>query len=186
VLPPRPPGITADVVGLPVAAARGYELVSKDRYLPNLLGILGAALVLLVGLRRRADALRAVVAASLATGWGLAAAWLIGLSLTPLTVGLGSLTVATACEFTVLLGHAGTRSRLRRTVGVAALSAAMGYLSLAMSHLGVIREFGLLLAGVVALSLLAAQLVQVLLPPATAPAAAVSEAPIPTRVEVQP
>jgi hypothetical protein len=167
-LPPPPPGVTAEVVGLPVAAARGYELVSAGRYLPNVLGLLGAGLVLALGLRRRSDAGRAVAAAALATGWGLAVAWLIGLSLSPLTVGLGSLTVATACEFTVLLSHAGPASRLRRTVAVAALSAAMGYASLAVSDLAVIRQFGLLLAGVVGLSLVAAHLVQVLLPPPTA------------------
>jgi hypothetical protein len=164
-LPPVPPGYTADVVGLPVAAARGYELVSNDRYLPNVLGILAAALVLGIGLARRTDALRAFVAAGLATGWGLAGAWLIGLTLSPLTVGLGSLTVATACEFTVLLAAGGAAAgRLRRTVGVAALAAAMGYLSLAVSDLGIIRGFGVLLAGVVVLSLLAAQLVHRVLP----------------------
>jgi hypothetical protein len=164
-LPPPPPGVTAEVVGLPVAAARGYQLVSDQRYLPNLLGLLAAGLVLAAGLRRRSDALRAVTAAALATGWGLAGAWLVGLDLSPLTVGLGSLTVATACEFSVLLGHATAVGRLRLTVGVAALAATTGYLSLAVSKLAVIREFGLLLAGVVLLSLVAAALVQRLIPP---------------------
>lgn len=182
-LPPPPPGVTAEVVGLPVAAARGYDLVSGQRYLPNLLGLLAAALVLAVGLRRRSDAVRAVTAAALATGWGLAGAWLVGLDLSPLTVGLGSLTVATACEFSVLLGHAGAVGRLRLTVGVAALAATTGYLSLAVSELAVIREFGLLLAGVVLLSLIAAALVQRLLPPsiersaATRPRSAVTTVP---------
>uniref|UniRef100_UPI0015F0BB44 hypothetical protein n=1 Tax=Pseudonocardia pini TaxID=2758030 RepID=UPI0015F0BB44 len=54
---------------------------------------------------------------------------------------------------------------MRRTVGVAALAAGMGYLALVVSGLVVVREFGLLLAGVVALSLLAAHLTHVLLPP---------------------
>lgn len=186
-MPPAPPGLDAEIVGLPVAAARGYEIVSGDRYLTNLLGIAAAGMVLAVGLRRRSDTVRAVSAALLATGWGLAAAWVVGLSLNPLTVGLGSLTVATACEFTVLLGHRDPRARLRRTVGVAALSAAMGYLALAASNLAVIREFGLLLAGVVTLSLVAAHLVQRLFPPVHAPAVSSSAAtgPVPTEMEVK-
>jgi hypothetical protein len=170
-LPPPPPGMTVDVVGLPVAAARGYELVSRGRYLTNLAGIAAAGLVLLVGFRRRAVAGRAVLAAGLATGWGLAGAWLLGVSLSPLSVALGSLTTATACEFTVLLGyassHVGTHAagRLRRTVGVAALAASLGYLALVISQLSVISDFGLLLALTVASSLVAAHLVVRVLPP---------------------
>jgi hypothetical protein len=166
-LPPPPPGITVQVVGLPVAASRGFDLVSQGRYLTNLAGIAVAGLVLLLGLRRPVVAARAVLAAVLATGWGLAGAWLLHVSLSPLSVALGSLTTATACEFTVLLGYAtatGVR-RLRRTVGVAALAASLGYLALVVSRLSVIRDFGLLLAATVGLSLLAAHLVVRVLPP---------------------
>jgi hypothetical protein len=166
-LPPPPPGMTVDVVGLPVAASRGLDLVSEGRYLTNLAGIAAAGLVLLIGIRQRSVAGRAVLAASLATGWGLAGAWLLGVSLSPLSVALGSLTTATACEFTVLLGYAGMHGvgRLRRTVGVAALAASLGYLALVASKLTVIRDFGLLLAATVGLSLLAAHLVTRVLPP---------------------
>lgn len=160
-LPPPPPGMRASVVGLPVAAARGFDLVSADRYLTNLGGIVAAGLVLLIGLRRRTDALRAITAAALATGWGLAAIWLLGLPLSPLTVGLGSLTTVTACEFTMMSGQGGGRRGLQawRTVAVAAGAAALGYLALAASALAVIAEFGLLLAMSVGLSFLAAHLV---------------------------
>jgi hypothetical protein len=166
-LPPPPAGLQVSVAGLPVAAARGYTLVSQDRYLTNLAGIAAAGLVLVIGLRRRSDAARAVLAALLATGWGLALAWLLGVPLSPLTVALGSLTTATACEFTLLLGHDIRRGsfRLRRTVGVAAGAACLGYLALAASGLAVIREFGLLLAASVLLSLLSSYLVVKLLPP---------------------
>jgi predicted RND superfamily exporter protein len=166
------------VVGLPVAAARGFELVSQGRYLTNIAGIVAAGLVLLVGLRRRSVAGRAVLAAALATGWGLAGSWLLGVDLSPLSVALGSLTTATACEFTVLLvyaGAAGART-LRRTVGVAALAASLGYLALVASKLSVIRDFGLLLAVTVGLSLLAAQLVVRVLPTAKRVAPALPEA----------
>ena len=78
-----------------------------------------------------------------------------------------SRTTATACEFTVLLGYANSShaSRLRATVRVAALAAALGYLALVVSRLVVIRDFGLLLAATVALSLLAAHVVVRVWPP---------------------
>ncbi|GAA5161631.1 hypothetical protein GCM10023321_46180 [Pseudonocardia eucalypti] len=170
-LPPPPPGMTSEVVGLPSAAARGYELVSEHRYLANLVGIAAAGLVLFLGLARRSDAVRAVSAAVLATGWGLAGAWLLGIPLSPLSVALGSLTTATACEFSVLLGYRGSgrnprNSRnTRRTVAVAALAAALGYLSLTLSELAILRHFGLLLAASVGLSLLAAIAIVRLFPP---------------------
>jgi predicted RND superfamily exporter protein len=166
-LPPPPEGITVDLAGLPVVTGRSYELVSQDRYLASLAGIAAAGLVLLVGLRRRSDALRAVIAAGLATGWGLAGAWALGVSLTPLTVALGSLATATACEFSVLLGGSsrGPRTALvRRSVLVAAAAATSGYLALGVSGLAVIRDFGFFLAATVVLSLLAAQVVRLPLP----------------------
>jgi hypothetical protein len=160
-LPPVPVGYQARVSGLPVVASRGYELISGSRYLPNLAGIVAAGLVLLLGLRRRSDAGRAVAAAVLATGWGLAVAAVFGISLSPLTIALGSLTTATACEFTVLLsdGLRQRRAGRQRTVAVAALAAALGYATLALSGLHVIREFGLLLSMTVLLSLASAHLV---------------------------
>ncbi|HSV40024.1 MAG TPA: RND transporter [Nocardioidaceae bacterium] len=161
-IPPTPEGITADLAGLPVVTARSYELVSESRYVDALAGIAAAGFVLLVGLRRKGDALRAITAASFATGWGFAGAWLLGVSLTPLTVALGCLATATACEFTVLLGAG--RSVIQRSVLVAALAAICGYLALVFSGLSVIRDFGLFLAATVALSLLAAHTVRMLIP----------------------
>lgn len=156
---PRPPkDLDVEVVGLSTAASRAYELMSGDRYLTSTLGLTGAGLVLLIGLARRTDALRAVLAAVLAAGWGLACAWALDVTLTPLTIVLGSLTIAIACEYSVLLSAVNVPSalRLRRTVGVAALSTALGYLSLLLSGLAVLREFGAMLAGAVALSYLSA------------------------------
>jgi len=160
-LPAPPPGYQVDVVGLPVAAARGYQLLLDDRYLANLAGIVVAGLVLALGLRRRWDAARSVVAALLATGWGLAALWALGMSLSPLTVALGSLVSVTGCEFVVLLAEAGRRGHgwLRRGVGYACLTSVLGYLVLIASRLSLVREFGLVLGAAVVLSYLAARLV---------------------------
>jgi predicted RND superfamily exporter protein len=155
-LPAPPSGSHVEVVGLPVAADRAYQLVSADRYLANVAGIVAAGAVLLIGLRRKRDALSAMLAATMATGWMLAGLWLVGVPLNPLTVALGSLATVTACEFTVLLADSYRRSRLNRMVGWACLTSVIGYLALVPSQIGLLREFGITLAITVLFSYLAA------------------------------
>lgn len=167
-LPPPPPGYTADVVGLPVAASRAYDVVSSDRVLLTALALVAAGLVLVAGLRERRDALRATVTTLLSTGWVLGVAWLVIGALTPLTMAVGALTTATGCEFTVMLAEARRARRpwLLRSVALAVAAAMLGYLALTVSELAVLRQFGLLLAAGVAGSAVAATLVvEVLLPP---------------------
>ena len=183
-LPPPPAGYSADLVGLPVAAGHSYRALLSDRYVVNLAGIAVAGLVLAAGLRRRADAVRALVAATVATGWGFALLRLVGLDLSPLTVGLGALVTVTGCEFVVLLSEAG-RSRhpwLRRSVAFAALTSAAGYLALAVSSLELVREFGLVLGAAVALSYLAARMVVWCVPPTPSAAETRDPAPEPMKV----
>jgi hypothetical protein len=174
-LPAVPPGFRSEIVGLPVAAARGYQLLLEDRYLANLAGILVAGLVLVVGLRRRWDACRAIAAAALATGWGLGTLWLLGVGLNPLTVALGSLVSVTGCEFVVLLAHAarGRDRWLRRSVVFACATSVLGYLAVVPSRLWLVREFGLILGVAVVFSYLAAELVLWLIPPRAERACAV-------------
>lgn len=157
----RPPaGTTVEVVGLPVAAARGLHLVSQSRIWLNVVGIAVAGLVLLLGLRRR-DAVRGVLTVLLAVGSvALIAGATVG-ALNPLTVAVGSLVTATGCEFAVMLAG---RSAVR-DVATAAVAGCVGYLVIGMSQLHVLRDFGLLLAAGVACSFVAAVIVtQVLLP----------------------
>ncbi|WP_338596970.1 RND transporter [Saccharopolyspora sp. SCSIO 74807] len=154
-LPPPPSGYQAELTGLPVVAVRGQELVSEGRVVGNVLGILGAGAVLALGLRRRSDALRAVVAGAMATGIGFFGLWALDIALSPITVALGSLTAAVGCEFTVLLADSvrtGNRG-LRRSIALATSTSAVGYAVLAFSDLAAIREFGLLLAAAVLISL---------------------------------
>ncbi|UIJ61696.1 RND transporter [Amycolatopsis acidiphila] len=157
-LPVPPAGYQVDLTGLPMAAVRGDELISGDRIWSNVLGILASGVVLAVGLRRRADALRAVAAATTATGLGLFALWATGVPLSPITVTLGSLTAAVGAEFTVVLAAAVRTGNpaLRRSVVLAAVTSALGYAALAVSKLAVIQQFGLLLAGSVVLALASA------------------------------
>ncbi|MEW6474463.1 MAG: hypothetical protein AB1679_19590, partial [Actinomycetota bacterium] len=93
-LPTPPPGAEVTLTGLPVVASRGYELLSGGRLAGSLAGPLAAGAVLLLLVPRRRHAL-------LAVGWGALALWVTGVDLTPLTVGLGSLTAAVGCEFTL-------------------------------------------------------------------------------------
>lgn len=160
-LPPPPEGYRVELTGLPVAAAQANQLVGDDRLLANVAGIVAAGLVLAIGLRRRADALRAVLAAAIATGSGLVAMQLTGTTLSPITVVFGSLTAAVACEFTVLLAEARRRRRpaLRGTVLLAAGTSALGYAVLTASQLPAIREFGALLTGSTLIALGAAWVV---------------------------
>jgi hypothetical protein len=160
-LPALPAGFRAGLVGLPIVAARGEQLVSDDRVLANVLGILAATAVLALGLRRRGDALRAGAAATLAAGTGLLLLWLLGVALTPITVALGTLTAAVCAEFTVLLAQSTRTAQrgVRSAVLLAVSTSTLGYLTLTASSLAVIREFGLLLGGGVLLAFGCAALV---------------------------
>lgn len=173
-IPAPPPGVTTQMAGMPAATGRAYQIVSSNRYVDALSGVAAAGVVLLVGLRRKRDAGRALAAALLSAGWGLAGAYVMHIGLTPLTVALGSLATATACEFTVLLGGPGVRNGARRAVIVAASAATCGYLSLGLSDLSVMRSFGFFLAATVVLSLAAARLVRYALPGREQPARASS------------
>jgi hypothetical protein len=161
VLPPPPHQFEVHLTGLPIVAVRGQQLVSDDRLAANLFGVIAAGLVLAIGLRRKWDALRAVVAAILATGVGLFLLWLTGTPLSPITVALGSLTAAVGCEFTVLLSEARWRRNpaLRRAVLLVTATSVIGYAVLVFSGIAVVRQFGLLLAGAVLLALLASLVV---------------------------
>lgn len=174
-LPEQPEDYQVRVAGLPVVMVRAEQLVSDDRYRANILGIAAACAVLLIGLRRRTDALRGALAATLATGTGFFLIAVAGIGLNPVTGALGALTAAVGCEFTVMLAESvRSRSSLRRAVVLAAVTSALGYAVLLASGLAVVREFGLMLAGGVGLALLCSWVVVVatVRPPTDTPSAA--------------
>lgn len=160
-LPPPPAGTAVSVTGLPAVAARSWSLLSGSRLVPNLAGIAAFGGLLLLLLPDRRTAVRAVLAAALAAGWGFALLRVTGTPLTPLTVSLGSLTSAVGGEFTVmaLARAADGVARPWSAVVAAAATSVAGFLVLTLSRLEVLRQFGLVLAGSVALALLAASLV---------------------------
>jgi predicted RND superfamily exporter protein len=165
-LPAPPAGAEVTLTGLPVVASRGYDLLSGGRLAGSLAGPLAAGAVLLLLVPRRRHALLATAGAVLAVGWGALALRVTGIDLTPLTVGLGSLTAAVGCEFTLFtlerraaaaMAGAPSAGAFRGAV-TAAATAAAGFAALAVSRLDVLAGFGLVLAGSVLLALLAAWL----------------------------
>lgn len=157
VVPPAPQGYTQSFVGLPVVLIRASQLVASHRIVANVLGIAVPLLVFAIGLRRRLDVLRAAMAALMATGLGFLIVSATGGSLDPLTVGLGALTSGIACEFTMVYAEAVTSRdrRLRGAVGLVAAASLVGYAVLMLSGLDVIRGFGELLTGSIALAAVA-------------------------------
>jgi predicted RND superfamily exporter protein len=179
-LPPPPAGYDVVVSGLPVAAARGYELVDGERYRASLLALAAAAAVLVVLLPRRRDAVLALVAAVVSTGLTVALLVTSVGALNPLTMTLGALTAAVASELTVLLlaARRSADADMGRSVLLAVLLSIGGYGVLLTSSLPVLRELGLALTGSVVISVaIAVALVDLVLPrPAAARAPSALEA----------
>lgn len=160
-IPPPPDGYEVELVGLPLVLAHGQDILSQDRHAASLWGIAVAGLILIVGLRRRADAIRAVAGAAIATGIGLVLLHVSGRGFDPVTIGVGALTVAVGAEFTVVRSEAVRRNSrmLRRTVGLVAATSGVGYLALLGSGLGAVRDFGVELAIAVFLAYFASNVV---------------------------
>nr|WP_156391545.1 RND transporter [Nocardioides sp. Root682] len=166
-----PDGVEVEVAGLPMVAVSAQEAMDDERLLGALLGIFAAGAALLLLLRDHRVALVAMASAATASGLVALGMAVTGASLTPMTAGLGSLTAAVACEFTVLLALGQRRGdpRIGRAVDLAAAASATGYAVLVVSDLGLIRGFGLLLALTVAVALGTSRLlVWALLPEAPA------------------
>ncbi len=157
-----PAGVHAQLVGLPVLAAKsGAEVASPWRRMEALIaGLIVVALVLLGAFRgdiRRA--LVPLVPIVLATGWSALVLFLVRVPLNPISVTLGALVIAISTEFSVLLserhreeclaGH-DTIAALRRTyrytgaaVAASGVTAIIGFGVLALSDIAMLRDFGL-------------------------------------------
>jgi uncharacterized protein len=154
-----PPGVTADVLGLPVLAADANSSLSGSRYLVTLAGLLAVALVLIAVYRSIRRALVPLIPIALATGWSSLILWITGVPLNPMSATLGALVIAIATEFSVLLsaryyeergaggslGEALRRAFARTGAAVAAsgVTAIAGFAVLAFTNIRMLRDFGL-------------------------------------------
>ena len=157
-----PPGVSAQLVGLPVLAAKsGAQVASPWRRIEALIaGLVVVALVLLGAFR--GDARRALVPLVpivLATGWSALVLFAVRVPLNPMSVTLGALVIAISTEFSVLLSERHRQERLaghdtvvalRRTyrhtgaaVAASGVTAIAGFGVLALSDIAMLRDFGL-------------------------------------------
>jgi len=152
-----PPGVTAELVGLPVIAAAAASDLSDSRYLLTLAGLLAVVLVLLAVYRSASRALVPLVPIAMATGWAALVLWLTQVPLNPMSAALGALTIAIATEFSVILSGRFHEERRGRTVaealrrayartGAAVLAsgtaAVAGFAVLIASDVKMLRDFG--------------------------------------------
>ena len=156
-----PAGVSAQLVGLPVLAAKSAaEVASPLRRVETLLASLAVvALVLLLAfagdLRRT---LVPLVPIALASGWSALILFAVRVPLNPMSVTLGALVIAVSTEFSVLLAERHRQERLaghdtiealrrsyRRTgaaVAASGVTAIAGFGVLALSDIRMLRDFG--------------------------------------------
>jgi len=172
-----PPGVSAQLAGVPVLAAQANADLSSSwrRALTLVAGLLAVAIVLLAVLRSAARALVPLVPIGLATGWSALVVFATGVPLNPMSATLGALVIAISTEFAVLLserfraerfgGHdlpaalARAYGSTGRAVLASGVTAIAGFGVLGLSDIRMLRDFGLVtvidltvsLAGVLAL-----------------------------------
>ncbi len=157
-----PPGVSAQLAGLPVLAASANAAVSSpSRRLLTMLAALGAvAAVLALLLRGTVRTLVPLAPTVLASGWSALAVFATGIPLNPMSATLGALVIAISTEFSVLLSEryvqelagglapAQALARCYRSTGAAVLASGLtaiaGFAVLMLSSITMLREFGLL------------------------------------------
>jgi uncharacterized protein len=154
-----PPGVSAEVLGLPVLAADANSSLSDSRYLVTTAGLLAVALVLIAVYRSARRALVPLIPIAFATGWSSLILWITGVPLNPMSATLGALVIAIATEFSVLLsaryyeeraaggslGEALRRafSRTGAAVTASGITAIAGFAVLVFTNIRMLRDFGL-------------------------------------------
>ncbi len=167
-----PPGVSARLAGLPVLASEANDkLASPARRLLTLLaGLLAVGLALFAVFRRAERAAVPLVPIALATGWSSLLLFVMRVPLNPLSATLGALVIAISTEFSVLLceryrqereaGHEeqAALERTYRSTGAAVLAsgvtAIIGFGVLGISDIAMLRNFGLVTAVDLTVSLL--------------------------------
>ncbi len=154
-----PPGVTAEVVGLPVLVADASAALDSNRYLLTLAGLFAVALALLAAYRSPRRALVPLIPIALATGWSALGLAIAGVPLNPMSATLGALVIAIATEFSVLLaaryeeerartatiGEALRRAYSRTGMAVLAsgITAIAGFAALIATDIRMLRDFGI-------------------------------------------
>jgi uncharacterized protein len=156
-----PPGVSAELAGLPVLAAQADASLSSSprRLIMLLVGLAAVALVLLAVLGAPQRALVPLVPIALATGWSSLILFATRIPLNPMSATLGALVIAISTEFSVLLSE---RFRAERRAGLtpdealartyrftgsavltSGITAIAGFGVLSLSSITMLRDFGL-------------------------------------------
>jgi uncharacterized protein len=156
-----PPGVSAQLAGIPVLAAQANADLSSPlrRLLTLVVGLVAVGLVLLAIFRQAERALVPLIPIALATGWSALIVYLIGIPLNPLSAALGALVIAVSTEFSVLLSERFRQERARghdpqaalartyrstgRAVMASGITAIAGFGVLMFSSITMLRDFGL-------------------------------------------
>ncbi len=172
-----PPGVSAELAGLPVLAAQADASLSSSarRLLMLVVGLLAVGLVLLAVLRAPKRALVPLVPIALATGWSSLILFATRIPLNPMSATLGALVIAISTEFSVLLSErfrserragldpAQALARTYRFTGsavlVSGITAIAGFGVLSLSSITMLRDFGLVTLIDLSVSLLGVLLV---------------------------
>ncbi|MGZ4343916.1 MAG: efflux RND transporter permease subunit [Solirubrobacteraceae bacterium] len=155
-----PPGVSAQLAGIPVLAAEANAALSSSarRLLTLLAGLVAVGLVLLAVFRRSRRVIVPLIPIALATGWSALTLFLIGIPLNPMSATLGTLVIAISTEFSVLLSErfrqerqagyelsealARTYRSTGRAVLASGLTAIAGFGVLIFSNITMLRDFG--------------------------------------------
>jgi len=155
-----PPGVDAELAGLPVLAADANDSLESNRWLLAIASLVAVFLVLLAAYRRLASAAIPLVPIALATGWSSLLLFVLQIPLNPMSATLGALVIAISTEFAVILsgryreeraGGLEPAAALERTyerTGAAVLAssttAIAGFAVLLVSDFPMLRDFGAL------------------------------------------
>jgi predicted RND superfamily exporter protein len=172
-----PPGVEADVAGLPVLAAEANDKLSDAwRRAATLLAGLLLVFLVLLGIRRSTEgALVPLLPIALATGWSALVLFLLRIPLNPMSLTLSALVIAIATEFSVLLSARYDEERRRgasaeeaidltySSTGAAVLAsgatAIAGFAALTASDIRMLRDFGIVTVVDLTVALLGVMLV---------------------------
>ena len=179
-----PPGVDAQVVGLPVLVAEANGLLSSPlwRLATLAAALLGVFLVLWAVRRSRQAAFVPLIPIGLATGWSAGVLFVLGMlpgplevDLNPMSVTLGVLVIAISTEFSVLLSSryrqerengAGPERALALTYGstgaavlASGATAIAGFAVLILSDITMLRDFGIVTVVDLSVSLIGVLLV---------------------------
>jgi hydrophobe/amphiphile efflux-3 (HAE3) family protein len=153
-----PPGVTVVPAGTVTLGARAVTVLTANRELITLVGVLAVTLGLLAVYRNPLRALMPVLPIGLVVGWSAGFMYLAGIDINPLTAVMGALIIGIGTEFTVLLleryyeekskGAAPREAmltavgRIGRAIGASGLTVTAGFATLIFSGFPALQDFG--------------------------------------------